>query len=58
MEPQKIHRTWMDPGTTLKVKITVEAIFDDLLEFVSQPLVKVILWLMSVVAAFVVGLAF
>jgi hypothetical protein len=58
MHRQKILGIRMDPGKVLKLRITVEALFDDLLGLLAQPLVKVVLWLMSVIAAFLAGLAF
>jgi len=58
MDRQKILGFHMDPRRMLKLRIMVEAFFDDLLELLSQPLVKVVLWLMSVAAAFLAGLAF
>jgi len=47
----------MDPRMMLKLKIMLEAIFDDFLELISNPVVKVVLWLMSLFAAFVAGMA-
>lgn len=57
MDRQKILRVRMDPRMMLKLKIMLEAIFDDFLELISNPVVKVVLWLMSLFAAFVAGMA-
>lgn len=57
MDRQKILRVRMDPRRMLKLKIMLEAIFDDFLELISNPVVKVVLWLMSLFAAFVAGMA-
>ncbi len=47
----------MDPRMMLKLKIMLEAVFDDFLELISNPVVKVVLWLMSIIAAFAAGMA-
>jgi len=46
----------MDPQKTLKLKLTVEGMLDDFLNLISLPLVKAILWLLSVASAFVAGM--
>jgi len=47
----------MNPQTTLKLRLTAEGMLDDFLNLISLPLVKAILWLLSVAAAFVAGMA-
>ena len=58
MDRQKILRFRMDPRIMLKLRIMVESVIDDFLELLSQTTVKVILWIISMVAAFAAGLAF
>ncbi len=58
MDRQKMLRIRIDPRMMLKLRIAVESFFDDFIALISNPVVKVILWLMSVVAAFAAGLAF
>ncbi len=57
MEQQRIARIQMDPQKTLKLRLTAEGMLDDLLNLISLPLVKAILWLLSVASAFVAGMA-
>ncbi len=57
MDRQKILMIRMDPRMMLKLKIMLEAVFDDVLEFISKPVVKVVLWLMSIITAFAAGMA-
>ncbi len=57
MERQRMARIQMDPQTTLKLRLTVEGMLDDFLNLISLPLVKAILWLLSVASAFIVGMA-
>ncbi len=47
----------MNPQTTLKLRLTAEGMLDDFLNLISLPLVKAILWLLSVTVAFVAGMA-
>ncbi len=58
MDRQKILKIRMDPQRILKLKIMLEAFFDDFLELISNPIVKVVLWSMSIIAAFAAGMAF
>ena len=56
MERQQLARIRMNPQTTLKLRLTAEGMLDDFLNLISLPLVKAILWLLSVAAAFVAGM--
>ncbi len=57
MERQRMARIQMDPQKTLKLRLTAEGMLDDFLNLISLPLVKAILWLLSVASAFVAGMA-
>ena len=48
----------MDPRMVLKLRIMGEALVDDVIELLSQSTVKAVLWLLSIIVAFVAGLAF
>ena len=58
MDRQKILKIRMDPRVVLKLKIMLEAVLDDFLELISNPVVKVVLWSISIIAAFAAGMAF
>ena len=58
MDRQKILKIRMDPRMMLKLKIMLEAVLDDFLELISNPVVKVVLWSISIIAAFAAGMAF
>jgi hypothetical protein len=47
----------MDAQKMLKIKVTADTLWDDLLDLISLPLVKALLWLISMTAAFSAGLA-
>ena len=46
----------MSPQRILRIKITADAIWNDLIDLTSLPLVKAMLWLLSLAAALGVGL--
>ncbi len=58
MGQQRLAKIRMDPHKTLKLRLTAEGMLDDFLQLISLPLVKGLLWLISVTAAFVLGIAF
>ncbi|NIO07037.1 MAG: hypothetical protein GTO40_03225 [Deltaproteobacteria bacterium] len=58
MVRQRLAKMRMDPHKALKLRLTAEGMIDDILNLVSLPLVKVLLWLLSMAAAFGIGMAF